>query len=278
MKIDQKQLIKEVSDSLLNASIYINPIIHDKLKESRELASGLEKEILAQILENHELSKRKKMPLCQDTGSVVFFVEIGRELKIDFDLEEILNESTRLAYQDLRKSIVAHPLKRDNTMDNTPAIVHLKIVEGNKLDIKFTLKGAGSENVSALKMLTPGAGHQGVVDFILESIKNAGGRPCPPLIIGVGIGGNFEKCASMAKEALTRPIYDVATDEYDAKLEQELLTKINELGVGAMGVGGLKTALAVKVETYACHIASLPVAINVQCHVERHGEVVLCGK
>jgi fumarate hydratase subunit alpha len=210
--------------------------------------------------------------MCQDTGIVVVFVEIGRDLKLIGNLEEAINEGVRQGYEEgyLRKSVVKHSLDRVNTRDNTPAIIYYNLVDGDKLKITIAPKGAGSENQSRLEMLKPSDGYEGVKKMVLDSVLKAGGNPCPPIIVGVGIGGNFEKSAIMAKEALLRPIEDVSDDEIAARLEEELLTEINELNVGPMGFGGLTTALAVKVNTYPCHIACLPVAVNIQCHSSRH--------
>lgn len=241
-----------------------------KLNETETLA----KEILDNILENAKIAASEHTPMCQDTGIVTCFVYIGREVHLNCDLEEAINAGVRDAYQEfyLRKS-VSDALTRINTKDNTPAIVHTKIVEGSNLRLVLAPKGAGSENMSRLKMLNPTDGIQGIKDFVIETIKEAGGRPCPPLFLGIGIGGNFETCALMAKEALTRtkPSENVKI----RKLEEEIKELCNQTFVGPMGLGGNTTVFNVFINTCPCHIASLPVAINIQCHANRHEEVIL---
>jgi len=240
----------------------------------------LAKNVLENILENQKIARSLDLPLCQDTGVAVFFVRVGRELYFDYSLTEALNEATARAYREgyLRKSIVKHPLDRINTSDNTPAIIHLIETEGNQLDIMFAPKGGGSENMSRLCMLTPAEGRQGIIDFVLETIKLAGGKACPPLIVGVGIGGNFEMCALIAKEAIFRPLSDEASNPVDRELENELKEKINALDIGPMALGGKTTCLAVKVNSHPCHIASLPVAVNLQCHSARKSHLVIEGE
>ena len=215
--------------------------------------------------------------MCQDTGITIVFVEIGNEVYIDGDLNKAINDGVALGYTEgyLRKSVVKSPLNRVNTKDNTPAIIHIKFTVGDKLKITVCPKGAGSENMSKVKMLIPADGINGIKNFVKDTIIEAGGRACPPLVVGVGIGGNLEKSALLAKEALTRDIDDEATDLDALKLEKELLKEINELNIGPMGLGGKTTALAVKVNLYPCHIASLPVAVNIQCHASRHKVVEL---
>ena len=238
--------------------------------------SPLGKEVLDQILENAQIALREDAPMCQDTGIAVFFVEMGRDAIIDGGLEDAINEGVRQGYKEgyLRKS-VCHPLTRKNTGDNTPAIIHTRIVEGDRLKITIAPKGAGSENMSRLAMLKPSQGLQGIKDFVINTVKEAGGNPCPPIILGVGIGGNFEKSAFLAKEALLRNIGTPNPDRELDVLEKELLEKINNLGIGPMGFGGRTTALAVHIKTAPCHIASLPVAVNIQCHAARHKEVLV---
>jgi len=240
----------------------------------------LAKSVLNKILLNQELAKSENIPLCQDTGLVVCFVEVGRDLHFDYDLTDAINEGVSIGYTEgyLRKSVVKHPLKRINTKDNTPAVIHYDFIPGRELKIHLAPKGGGSENMSSLKMLSPAAGREGIIDFVLQTIKEAGGKPCPPIIVGVGIGGNFEHVAYLAKKAIFRHIDDESQIEEDRLLEEELLEKINKLDVGPMGLGGMTTALAVKVESAPCHIASLPVAINLQCHSARKKEVTLYGK
>ena len=234
--------------------------------------SPLGREVLEKIVENDLLARDKRLPICQDTGVAVVMLTIGSEVVFEGDIYEAVNEGVRQAYTDgyLRKSVVRHPLDRVNTKDNTPAIVHVKIVPGDIFRIDVAPKGGGSENMSVVKMLIPADGVEGIKKLVLDTVFNAGGKPCPPIIVGLGVGGNFEKCAMMAKEALFREIDDKSSDPVARKLEEELLEEINKLGVGPMGFGGTVTCLAVKVNTYPCHIASLPVAINIQCHAARH--------
>ncbi len=215
--------------------------------------------------------------MCQDTGIVVIFLEIGNQIIFDGDIYDAVNQGVREAYADgfLRKSVVNHPIERKNTKDNTPAIIHTKIIQGDKLKISVAPKGGGSENMSLVKMLIPADGKEGIKKLVLDTIFHSGGKPCPPLVVGIGIGGNLEKAAIIAKEAIFRPINDEAENPFDRELERELLKEINELGVGPMGFGGTTTALAVKVNSYPCHIASLPVAINIQCHAARHKEITI---
>jgi fumarate hydratase subunit alpha len=235
-------------------------------------------DVLKQIIENANIAKSERVPMCQDCGVAVFFVEIGQDVHIvGGDINEAINEGVRIGYQEgyLRKSMVASPLRRVNTGDNTPPVIHYKVVPGDKLKIVFAPKGAGSENMSALRMLTPSDGIKGIKKFVLECVEKAGPNPCPPIVVGVGIGGTFEKSAIMAKEALLRPIGQSSSDDDVALLERELLHEINSLDIGPSGFGGITTALAVNIETYPCHIGSLPVAVNINCHASRHKEIVI---
>ncbi len=244
-------------------------------RESNDLA----KDFFDQYLRNADLAAKERLPLCQDTGFAVFFVEMGRDAALDRGtVAGALNEAVRNGYKKffLRKSIVSDPLfDRKNTTDNTPAIVHLRQVEGDSLKIILAPKGGGSENMSALKMLKPSEGRSGVVDFVVDAVVNAGGNPCPPTVVGVGIGGTMEYAAFMAKKALLREIGKTSPDSRYAELEAEILQKINASGVGSQGLGGDVTALAVNIEFHPCHLASLPVAVNLNCHAARHAEVVL---
>ncbi len=278
MKTIKPEIITEnIKRLCIEAANNINCEIIDSLKKAMNNETGLSKEILSQIIENDLLADKENIPMCQDTGIMVVFVEIGNQVFIDGDIYEAINKGISLGYTEgyLRKSVVKSPLNRINTKDNTPGIIHIKHTIGDTLKITVCPKGAGSENMSKVKMLTPADGINGIKKFILESIKEAGGRPCPPLIVGVGIGGDLEKCALLAKESLLRDINDEATDPDALKLERELFEEINKLNVGPMGLGGKTTALAVKVNIYPCHIASLPVAINIQCHASRHKVVEL---
>ncbi len=271
--IDLNSVTEKIREMFIDACENIPQSVLDKLaKAEREEKSPLSKSVLSKIIENDILARDKELPLCQDTGVAVVFLTIGSEVTFKGDIYEAVNEGVRRAYTEgyLRKSIVRHPLDRVNTKDNTPAIVHIKLVPGDIFKIDVAPKGGGSENMSTVKMLIPADGEEGVKKLVLETVVNAGGKPCPPIIVGVGIGGNFEKCALLAKEALLRDIDDKSDDPICRKLEEELKSLINDSGIGAMGFGGTQTCLAVKVNAYPCHIASLPVAVNIQCHAARH--------
>ena len=275
--IETDVITKEVSRLCIEAATYIENDVLACIRKAMENEEGLSKEILAQIIENDELATKENVPMCQDTGITVVFVEIGNEVHINGDIYEAINKGISEGYTKgyLRKSVVKSPLNRINTKDNTPGIIHVKFTMGDKLKITVCPKGAGSENMSKVKMLVPADGINGIKKFVLDTVKEAGGRPCPPLVIGVGIGGDIEKAGLIAKEALLRPIDDESNDPDANKLEKELYKELNELGVGPMGLGGKTTALAVKVNLYPCHIASLPVAVNIQCHASRHKVVIL---
>lgn len=234
-------------------------------------------EILERIVENYRIADRDNVPVCQDTGVACVFLDIGQEVHIEGNLEDAVNEGVRQGYADgyLRKSVVADPLDRVNTKDNTPAMIYYNIVPGDKLTVTVAPKGFGSENMSAIKMLRPSDGYEGVKQFILQTVEAAGPNPCPPIVVGVGIGGTFDKAAFLAKKALMRPL-DVRSEKpLYAKLEAELLEEINALGIGPQGFGGGTTALAVNIESFPTHIAGLPVAVNINCHVTRHKTEVL---
>jgi fumarate hydratase subunit alpha len=236
------------------------------------------KEILKEILENNEIATKEEMPTCQDTGLAVVVLEVGQDVHFTGgNLTDAVNEGVRRGYGEgyLRKSAVEHPMRRTNTKDNTPAIIHTDIVPGDKVTVRFAPKGGGSENMSTVTMLTPAHGYDGVKKFVIEWVQKAGANPCPPVIVGVGLGGTFEQAALIAKRTLFRKIGSRAKDELNARLEVELLEEINKLGIGPQGVGGRTTALAVFVESFPCHIASLPVAVNIQCHQARHKEAVI---
>ena len=246
----------------------------DRLRETE--TNPLASSILDQIIENARIASFDKLPLCQDTGIAVFFVEAGDSIRVDgAGLEAAINEGTRRGYRNggLRMSIVKDPLRRGNTGDNTPAVIHYRVISGKTITITFCPKGAGSENMSRIAMLNPGDSREGIVDFVLETVRIAGGKPCPPVIVGIGLGGNFEYAALLSKRALMRTIGNRHNDPFYAELETELLLKINELGIGPMGLGGRSTALDVFLETAPCHIASLPVAANIQCHSARHRRI-----
>ena len=275
--IETKTITDEVKILCIEAATFIESDVLNKIKECKDKECNLAKQILSQIIENDELAAKENVPMCQDTGITVVFVEIGNEVFINGDIYDAINKGISLGYTEgyLRKSVVKSPLNRINTKDNTPGIIHIKHTLGDKLKITICPKGAGSENMSKVKMLVPADGINGIKKFVLDTIKEAGGRPCPPLIVGIGIGGDLEKCALLAKESLLRDINDESSDEDAKKLEKELFEEINKLNIGPMGLGGNTTALAVKVNTYPCHIASLPVAVNIQCHASRHKVVVL---
>jgi fumarate hydratase subunit alpha len=277
--LDLIKVTNAVEKMCMDANFYLGSDVLDNLKKmAKTEVSPVGRNILDQIVENHELAKENKVPMCQDTGLVVVFLEIGTEVYIGGDIYEAINEGIRRGYEKglLRKSVVKDPLDRLNTKDNTPGIIHTKLVPGSdKVKIIVAPKGGGSENMSAIKMLKPADGIEGIKQFVVETIKSAGGNPCPPIIVGVGIGGSFEKAALLAKESLMRDINDSSSNPINAKLEDELLELVNKTGVGPMGLGGRNTALSVKIEAYPCHIASLPVAININCHAARHKEIIL---
>lgn len=242
-----------------------------RLKTER---SPVGKEVLKTLIENARIAREERLPICQDTGMAVVFLEVGQEVHLaGGGLEEAVNEGVRQGYRDgyLRKSVVAHPVARGNTGDNAPAVIHTRIVPGDRVRITVAPKGFGSENMSFVKMCTPTAGYEGIKQFVVECVRKAGGNPCPPVVVGVGIGGTFEKAALMAKQALTRKLGDKSPDAGIAKLEGELLEEINKTGVGPQGLGGSTTALAVHVNHFPTHIAGMPVAVNICCHAYRHG-------
>jgi len=272
-------VIEAVEKLSKSANYYLNEDILNSLQGALKTEkSDTGKDILAKLIQNAEIAKEKGVAICQDTGMTVVFVDIGQEVHITGgSLTDAINEGVRRGYEKgyLRKSVVKDPLKRVNTKDNTPAVIHYNIVEGEKFKITVAPKGFGSENMSALKMLKPAEGIEGVKKFVIDTVDNAGPNPCPPIIVGVGIGGTMEKAALLAKKALLRPIDRRNDIEYVKELEAQLLKNINELGIGPSGLGGITTALAVNVEIYPTHIAGLPVAVNINCHATRHAEVEL---
>lgn len=278
-EIHIEEIISVVRELCIEANYNLsNDIKNALVRSEKEETWDLAKDILDKIIINSEIAKNEKMPICQDTGMTCVFIEIGQDIHIiGGSLEDAVNEGVRRGYKDgyLRKSIVNDPINRINTKDNTPAIIYYDIVQGDKLKITVAPKGFGSENMSQIKMLKPSEGIQGVKDFIIKVVKEAGPNPCPPIVIGVGIGGTFDKAAYLAKKALLRPINIRNNDEFYCKLEDELLNEINNLGIGPQGFGGKTTALGVNIETYPTHIAGLPVAVNINCHVTRHKEIVL---
>lgn len=281
MKTVSSQMITETVRGLFLEAVRLLPqdvcdAFEGALKQEE---SPLGRSVLSQLIENKDVARNEGLALCQDTGSAVVFIEWGDQVLSDGgDLFEAVNEGVRQAYRDgyYRKSIVSDPLfDRKNTGDNTPCILHAEMAKGDRVKITVAPKGGGSENMSALRMLKPAEGLEGVKKFVLETVEAAGGNPCPPVIVGVGIGGTMEKAALLSKRALLREVLDRNGDSRYAALEEDLLTEINNLGIGPMGFGGRVTALAVHVEYYPCHIASLPVAVNIQCHSARHKEAVL---
>ncbi len=243
------------------------------LKEDNQMA----KNTLELLIENYNIAKTENVPICQDTGIACVFLEIGQEVYIEGDLEEAINEGVRNGYTEgfLRKSVVKDPIRRVNTNDNTPAMIYYEIVKGDKIKITLAPKGFGSENMSGVKMLSPADGIEGVKDFVLQTVKNAGPNPCPPIVVGVGIGGTFDKAALLAKKALLLDVTNENQDEFYADVEKELLEKINKLGIGPQGFGGKTTALGVNILTLPTHIAGLPCAVNINCHVTRHKSVII---
>ncbi len=279
-EIESSQITEAVAELCQRINFELPAEVVAALRRIRESAtSDVARLVLDQLLDNARLAREERIPYCQDTGLVVVFVEMGQEVHlVGDDVYAAIDAGVRQGYREgyLRPSVVANPLKRDtNTGDNTPAIVHLRVVPGDQLRLHLAAKGGGSENMSALWMLTPTAGKKRVVEAIAERIQEAGGKPCPPLILGVGIGGDLEKAALLAKEALFRPLGQPSEVPELADLEQEILAAVNATGVGPMGLGGADTALAVHVLSHPCHIASLPVALNVQCHAARHGTAAL---
>lgn len=270
-----KQIEEAVYHAINEAACNLNQFTLDKLKLAKEKEKNkLASSILDDIIKNDEIAAKEMIPMCQDTGIVVVFAKIGYDVHFTCDLYEAINSGVRKAYNDfyLRKS-VANPLTRKTTSDNTPAIVHTEFSKGDTLELRIALKGAGSENMSKLKMLNPTDGIEGISDFVIETVKLAGGRPCPPIFVGIGIGGDFEKSALLAKEAI---LEENANPDLEIKeLEDRILKKINSLNIGPMGLGGDTSAFQVFIKTAPCHIASLPVAVNIQCHANRHVKVVL---
>jgi fumarate hydratase subunit alpha len=279
-EIEYEKIVGVVKEIALRANYKLpRDVVHAFQQALEREESELGREVLRQILLNAEAAEKEEMAYCQDTGVAVVFVEIGQDVRVvGGSLRDAIEEGVRRAYTEgyLRASMVYDPVfERKNTKDNTPPIIHYEIVPGDKLKLIFAPKGAGSENTSRLAMLKPADGWEGVKRFVLETVKLAGPNACPPFTVGVGIGGNFEYCALLAKKALLRPVGERSKDPVARRIEEELLEEINKIGWGPMGFGGTTTAIDVKVELYPCHIASLPVAVNIQCHASRHAEVEL---
>lgn len=276
--------VSEVTKNIKEMCIEVNHCLSSDMQEllyqaAENEKSPLGRQILNQLKENLMIAEEDKIPICQDTGMAVVFLEIGQEIHFEGgSLEDAINEGIRKGYKEgyLRKSVVKDPLIRENTKDNTPAVIHYSIVPGDQLKITLAPKGFGSENMSRVFMLKPSDGIEGVKEAVLTAVRDAGPNACPPMVVGVGIGGTFEKCAIMAKQALARPANEESKIPYIKELEKELLDKINRLGIGPAGLGGTTTALAVNINTYPTHIAGLPVAVNICCHVNRHITRVIC--
>ena len=277
--INLSDVTANIKEMCIEANHYLTPDMDEALKKAVDTEkSRLGKQILNQLQDNLTIAGEDMIPICQDTGMAVVFMEIGQDVHFEGgSLEEAIHEGVRQGYVEgfLRKSVVKDPLIRENTKDNTPAIIHYSIVSGDQVKITVAPKGFGSENMSRVFMLKPADGIEGVKNAILTAVKDAGPNACPPMVVGVGIGGTFEKCALMAKQALTRPVNEHSTIPYVKEMEEELLERINKTGIGPGGLGGTTTALAVNINTYATHIAGLPVAVNICCHVNRHSVRVL---
>lgn len=268
------EIIKNVKEMCIEANLHLSEDMANAIKAAKETETGaLGKQVLGQLCENMDIAAKDEIPICQDTGMAIFFVKIGQDLHIEgMNISDAINEGVRQGYTEgyLRKSVVSDPLLRVNTKDNTPAIIHYDIVEGDKLEILIAPKGFGSENMSRVFMLKPADGAEGVKTAILQAVMDAGPNACPPIVVGVGIGGDFEKAAIMAKKALTRNVNENSPLPHIKEMEEELLDTINHSGIGPGGLGGKTTAIKVNIETYATHIAGLPVAVNMCCHVNRH--------
>tara|TARA_B100000965_G_C19483242_1_gene709578 strand:- start:242 stop:1084 length:843 start_codon:yes stop_codon:yes gene_type:complete len=278
-EINVREISNAVKDMCISANYNLGNDVVKVLEASRKTEeSPVAKGIIDNLIKNSEIAREKSVPMCQDTGMAVIFVELGQEVRLmGGDLKEAINEGVRQGYKEgfLRKSVVGDPLIRKNTGDNTPAIIYIDIVPGDKVKLTVAPKGFGSENMSRTKMLKPSDGIKGVEDFVVETVSLAGPNPCPPIVVGVGVGGTLDKACQIAKMALMRPIGENNTIEYVKELEERLLKKINDLGIGPQGLGGRTTALTVNVEVYATHIAGLPVAVNINCHASRHEERII---
>ncbi|MDY3030306.1 MAG: fumarate hydratase [Clostridia bacterium] len=277
--INSKEITEAVAKMCVEANCRLNGDIRSALNEGiKTEESDVSRGVLENLIKNADIADAKTVPICQDTGMAVFFAEIGSEVFVEGDtITDAINKGVAKGYTEgyLRKSVVADPLDRVNTRDNTPAVIHYDFVKGDKIKLTFAPKGFGSENKSALKMLNPSDGVEGIIDFVVETVRKAGANPCPPMVIGVGIGGTMDKCAQLAKKALTRDITSSNPKERYAELERILLERINKLGIGPQGMGGTTTCLGVNIEVYPTHIAGLPVAVNVNCHATRHAVTIL---
>lgn len=278
-KINTSDVLEAVKKMSISSNINLCEDVMNSFKDNREKEeSDIGRHILDTLIENAEIAKENIMPICQDTGMAVVFLDVGQDVLFEGqNITDAINEGVRQGYKEgyLRKSVVGDPLIRNNTNDNTPAIIYYEIVKGDKVKITFAPKGFGSENMSRIKMLKPSDGIKGVEDFVIETVSSAGANPCPPIVVGVGIGGTMDKAAYMSKKALLREIGDSNKLDHIKDLEKRLLKKINDLGIGPQGLGGRTTALSVNIETFATHIAGLPVAVNINCHASRHEEIIL---
>ena len=278
-EIPVSEITESVKKLCISANYNLNSDVYSAIENSKDNEqSPIGKNILSQLLENADLAKENCKPICQDTGMAVIFMEVGQEVHFTGgNITDAINEGVRQGYIEgyLRKSVVSDPILRVNTKDNTPAIIHYNIVEGDKVKIDVAPKGFGSENMSKVYMLKPSDGIEGVKNAIIDCIEKAGPNPCPPMVVGVGIGGNFEKCTELAKKALLRPVGSHSDKEYVKEMEKELLERANNLGIGPQGLGGNTTVLGINIETFATHIAGLPLAVNISCHVTRHGQVTI---
>ena len=276
--IDAQKITDAVKKLCMEANYHLPCDVKSCINKSIETEKSENgKDILEKIKENYEIADDKNVPICQDTGMAVFFIEIGTDLHIDGNITKAVNLGVKAGYEEgyLRKSIVKDPLFRENTGDNTPAVIHYDFAEGDKIKITIAPKGFGSENMSAIKMFSPSAGVEGIKKFVLETVDKAGSNPCPPIVVGIGIGGNFESCATLAKKALTRNLDVRHENPYYADLEKQLLDSINKLGIGPQGFGGTTTALGVNIETAPTHIAGMPCAVNISCHVTRKKTITI---
>ena len=278
-EISLEAIVDLIEQLCIDANCFLNRDIEEKLARCLALEeSAAGKNVLKTIIENSKIAREEQSPICQDTGMAVVFIELGMDVHISAgNLDDAVNEGVRRGYKKgcLRKSVVRDPIDRINTNDNTPAVIHYSMAEGNRVKIVVAPKGFGSENMSALAMLTPADGIEGVKKFVVDTVSAAGPNPCPPVIVGVGVGGTMEKCALLSKKALLRPLGEANADAFWGSVEKELLEKINRLGIGPAGFGGRITSLGVNIETFPTHIAGLPVAVNIGCHVTRHAEGVL---
>jgi len=277
-KIHVNDISNTIAELCIKACVVVSPDVRGCMEKAVKQEKGVARQVIEDMLKNQDIAIERQMPICQDTGMAMVFLEVGQDVQIvGGDINQAVNDGVKKGYQEgyLRKSVVKDPIHRTNTNDNTPAVINYEIVPGDKLKIMVSPKGFGSENMSRLKMLVPADGIEGVKNFVLETIRLADSNPCPPIVVGVGVGGSFELAAKMAKQGLLRKFGERHPDPYWAALEDELLIKINEMGIGPAGLGGLTTAMAVHINTFATHIAGMPVAVNISCHANRHEEAVL---